>query len=87
VDPGLVLEPPDQKLEFSGFSLYSSGDFSDTPTRYLLKYARGYELLVGSILIAITMPVTLFALIGVSTTSRLPNPVPRSTSLPIAMWS
>jgi hypothetical protein len=87
VDPGLVLEPPDQMLEFFGFSLYSCGDFMDTPARCSLKYARGCELHVGLILVVITSHVTLFALIGVSAASRLPNPVSRSSSLPIATWS
>jgi hypothetical protein len=37
--PGLVLEPPDQRLKFSGFSSYSCGRFSVTSTRCSMKCA------------------------------------------------
>jgi hypothetical protein len=32
VDAGLIVEPPDQMLEFSGFLLYSCVDFLNTST-------------------------------------------------------
>jgi hypothetical protein len=38
VEAGIILEPSDERLEFSGFSLYSCGGLSVTPTRCLVKY-------------------------------------------------
>jgi hypothetical protein len=87
VDLGLVLEPLDQRLMFFRFLLYSCRGFSDILTRCSVKCVRGCELLVGSILVTIISHVTLLALIGVFTVLRLPNLVPRTTSLPIATWS
>jgi hypothetical protein len=82
---GLVLEPSDQRLEFSEFSLYSCRGFLDTPVRCWVKCARGCELLVDLILVTIISHVTLLALIGVFATLRFPNPVLRISSLPIIM--
>jgi hypothetical protein len=56
-----VLEPPDQKLEFSRFSYYSCGRFSVTHTRCSVKYAWAFELLIDSILIDLVLHVTVFA--------------------------
>jgi hypothetical protein len=35
---GIVLEPPDQRLEFFGFLLYSLGGFSVMHTSYSVKF-------------------------------------------------
>jgi hypothetical protein len=43
VEADLIIEPLDQRLKFSGFSLYSCGGFSVTPTRCSVKCALGIE--------------------------------------------
>jgi hypothetical protein len=52
-----------------------------------MKYVRSCELFVGLILVVIILHMTLLALIGVSATSRLPNPVLMTISFSIAMRS
>jgi hypothetical protein len=47
VRAGIVFELSDQRLELSGFSSYTCGEFSITHTRCLVKCVSGREKLVG----------------------------------------
>jgi hypothetical protein len=51
VTAGIVLQPPDQRLEFFGFSLHSRVGFSNTPTRCSVKCLSVLELIFCPIFI------------------------------------
>jgi hypothetical protein len=52
VRAGIVLQPPDQRLEFFGFSLHSRVNFSNTLTRCSMKCLRVLKLIFCPIFVA-----------------------------------
>jgi hypothetical protein len=84
VDVGLILEPPDQRLEFSSFSSCFVCGLFVTHMRCSIKYVWDSSSDFGHRSFTRDFSCINFYL---PLRFQLPNPVPRVNSFPIAMWS